>query len=209
MAKLYIVRHGKSEWNLLGKWTGWTDVHIIEEGKEEARKAGTILKDIQIHSAHLSELVRTHETFEELEKELLQKVKNVKKHKALNERHYGVHTGKNKWEVKEEIGEEDFMNIRRGWDVHIPEGETLKMVHDRVVPYFQTEILPELCAGHNVLIVSHGNTLRALVKYLDEIGEEDIGDVEIGTGEVHEYEFENDKKICKNVLVTNEWKHKV
>lgn len=203
MAKLFLVRHGKSEWNLLGKWTGHTDVHIIDEGKAEARRAGTVLRDVEIHSAHLSELQRTHETFAEIASELTHEVKKIQKHAALNERHYGVYTGKNKWEVKESVGGEQFQAIRRGWESEVPEGETLKMVHDRVVPYFEREILPELTRGDNVLVVSHGNTLRALVKYLDKLTDEQVTTLEIGTGEVYCYEFNGTEIIGKSVLAAN------
>lgn len=209
MATLFLVRHGKSEWNALGKWTGHTDVHIIEEGRAEARKAGAILRDREIHKAHLSELVRTHETFEELASELAHAVQEVKKHAALNERHYGVYTGKNKWEVKEMVGDDTFQSIRRGWETPIPEGETLRQVYDRVVPYFETVLLPELGAGYNVLVVSHGNTLRALVKHLDQLDEGQVSSLEIGTGEVYAYAFDGQELVEKSILATNEFTGKV
>lgn len=190
MAKLILVRHGKSAWNKLGLWTGHTDVDLIEEGHEEAKRAGELLRDIDIHHAHVSHLKRTHQTLEGIKRGLGRDDIEPQKHHALNERHYGVHTGKNKWEVKEAVGEEEFMKIRRNWDHFIPEGETLKDVHARVVPYYENEIKPQLAAGKNVLVVSHGNTLRALVKHLEEIPEELICDVEIGTGEVLCYDID-------------------
>jgi 2,3-bisphosphoglycerate-dependent phosphoglycerate mutase len=208
MAKLILVRHGKSEWNKQGLWTGWTDVDLAEEGHEEARKAGELIRDIDVQHAHVSNLKRTHQTLDgilaSLGKALTPKVNG-----ALNERHYGIHTGKNKWEVKEAVGEEMFNNIRRGWDVAIPEGETLKDVHARVVPHYESEILPSLKAGEHVLVVAHGNTLRALIKHLDGLDEEGVCEVEVGTGEVHCYEIDDKGAVSgKEVRNVNENKLK-
>ena len=188
MAKLILVRHGKSSWNKLGLWTGHTDVDLTEEGHVEAERAGELIRDIEIHHAHVSFLKRTHQTLDGIKRALGRDDIEPQMHAALNERHYGVHTGKNKWEIKEAVGEEEFTKIRRNWDHFIPEGETLKDVHARVVPYYEDEIKPQLTSGKNVLVVSHGNTLRALVKHLEDISEELICNVEIGTGEVLCYE---------------------
>jgi 2,3-bisphosphoglycerate-dependent phosphoglycerate mutase len=190
MAKLFLVRHGKSEWNKLGLWTGWTDVGLDEDGINEARAAGLALKDEDIHVVHTSALKRTHETFENLRLTAEKPALAYTSHEALNERHYGIHTGKNKWQVKEEVGEEAFQNIRRGWDVPIPEGETLKDVHARVVPHYEATIKQDLLEGKNVLIVAHGNTLRALAKHVEEISDEGIAEVEFETGKVHAYIFD-------------------
>ncbi len=195
MAKLFLVRHGKSEWNKLGLWTGWTDISLAEEGLAEAFAAGELLKDEDIHKVYTSALKRTHETFEKIKEG---SGKNGLAHtssEALNERHYGIHTGKNKWQVKEEVGEEEFQNIRRGWDVKIPEGETLKDVHARVYPYYEENIKQDLASGQNVLVVAHGNTLRALIKHLENLDDVQISNVEFETGEVHFYEIDNDGKI--------------
>jgi 2,3-bisphosphoglycerate-dependent phosphoglycerate mutase len=208
MAHLFLVRHGKSEWNEKGLWTGWTDVNLNDQGHEEARRAGQALQDMDIHVAHVSELKRTHQTLDGI-KAAIKKVFPTKSHKALNERHYGIHTGKNKWEVKEEVGEEHFQNMRRGWDVPIPEGETLKDVHARVVPYFVDHVLPDLESGKNTLIVAHGNSLRALAKHLGNLSDEAVCDLEIGTGEVHCYTFEGREMKGKKILAANENKGKV
>jgi len=195
MAKLFLVRHGKSEWNKLGLWTGWTDVDLVEEGIEEARRAGKHLKDEEIHQVYTSNLKRTHQTFEKI-KEVSGKTHLIHTpHEALNERHYGIHTGKNKWQVKEEIGEEEFQKIRRGWDTLVPDGETLKDVHARVVPYFESQIKVDLMNGSNVLIVAHGNSLRALIKHLEDLDESQISSVELETGEVHCYHLDDAGKV--------------
>ncbi len=195
MAKLFLVRHGKSEWNKLGQWTGWTDVDLVEEGREEARKAGEFLKEENIDTVYTSDLKRTHQTFEEIKKAANKEHLTHTPHEALKERHYGIHTGKNKWEVKDSVGEEEFQNIRRGWDTKIPEGETLKDVHARVMPYFEANIKKDLSEGKNVLVVAHGNTLRALIKHLDDLDENQICDVEVGTGEVHCYSVDENAKV--------------
>lgn len=200
MSKLFLVRHGKSEWNKLGLWTGWTDVNLDEEGIEEARAVGEFLKEEDIHKVYTSELKRTHQTFEVIKKTSLKHHLSHIPHKALNERHYGIHTGKNKWQIKEEVGEEEFKKIRRGWDVAIPEGETLKDVHARVVPYYEENIKKDLERGENVLIVAHGNTIRALIKHLENLDEIQVADVEIETGEVHVYELDEGNKVINKKI---------
>lgn len=200
MAKLFLVRHGKSEWNKLGLWTGWTDVDLVEEGIEEAKRAGEHLKDEDINQVYTSNLRRTHQTFEKI-KEASEKHHLVHTpHEALNERHYGIHTGKNKWQVKEEIGEEEFQKIRRGWDTPVPDGETLKDVHARVVPYFESQVKVDLINDSNVLIVAHGNSLRALIKHLEDLDESQISNVELETGEVHCYHFDKTGKVVNKEI---------
>lgn len=191
MAKLFLIRHGKSEWNKLGLWTGLTDIELAKEGIEEAKKAGELLKNEDIHSVYTSSLKRTHQTFENIKKASGKINVHHKAHSELNERHYGIHTGKNKWQIKEEIGEEEFQKIRRGWDVKIPEGETLKDVHARVVPFYEENIKKELREGKNVLVVAHGNTLRALIKHLEKLNEVEICDIEVDTGEIHTYHLDD------------------
>ncbi|MBP9748613.1 2,3-bisphosphoglycerate-dependent phosphoglycerate mutase [Patescibacteria group bacterium] len=192
MPHLLLVRHGKSEWNKLGLWTGHTDVDLATEGREEARAAAAALQDFFIHEAHVSALKRAQQTLHEIQTTLGLENLSIKTHAALNERHYGIHTGKNKWQVKEEVGEELFTKIRRGWDHPIPEGETLKEVHQRVVQYYNDCIVPSLQAEKNILIVAHGNSLRALMKHIENISDEAIADVELQTAEACCYLLSND-----------------
>jgi len=195
MSKLFLIRHGKSEWNKLGKWTGWTDVLLAPEGYQEAEKAGIFLRDEDVHIAYTSDLKRTWQTLEKI-KEISGKLDlGFSSHKALTERNYGIHTGKNKWQVKEEMGEEAFLGIRRGWDVPIIDGETLKEVHARVVPFYEENIKRDLMNGENVLVVSHGNTLRALIKHLENLDEVQVCNLEVETGDVHCYLFDNKGNI--------------
>jgi 2,3-bisphosphoglycerate-dependent phosphoglycerate mutase len=210
MARLILVRHGKSEWNLLGKWTGFTDVGLVEQGIREAQHAGECLRDIPIDCAFVSDLRRAKETFTEICRVLDREDIKTVTHPAIKERDYGVYTGKNKWEVKEEIGEEAFQKLRRGWDVQIPQGETLKDVYARVAPYYESHIKPELIAGKNILVVAHGNSLRALVKHLEGIADDKIAELEIGTGEVYIYDMDGEGNVTgKEIRAANAEKLKV
>lgn len=195
---LVISRHTESEWNLLGKWTGLTDVDLTEKGHGEAHKIGEMLKGIKFDVVYTSEQKRTHQTLEGIlrgSEHPADTPHHVRK--DVNERDYGDLTGKNKWEVKEEIGEEAFRGIRRGWDYPVPGGETLKDVHARVVPFFDDELLPRLRKGENVLLVAHGNSIRALIKHLEDIHEDQIADVEMGFGEVLFYHIAPEGHVVK------------
>ena len=210
MAYLILIRHGKSEWNLLGKWTGHTDIGLVQEGIEEAQRAAEAIKDIQIDCAFISDLKRAKETFVEICRTLGRSDIKTVEHPAIKERDYGAYTGKNKWEVQKEIGEEAFHKLRRGWDVPIPKGETLKDVYNRVVPYYEAHVKRELLDGKNILLVAHGNSLRALVKYLENIPDEKIAELEIGTGEVYIYKVdEKGNVVGKEIRAANPDKLKV
>lgn len=202
MGILVISRHGESEWNLLGKWTGWTDVNLTEKGHNDTVRLGTLLKGLSFNEAYTSSLKRTQQTLAALLEGC--DVENLPSTHAaeLNERDYGDLTGKNKWEVKSEIGDEAFNGIRRGWDYPVPSGETLKDVHARVVPYFEREILPKLQNGENILLVAHGNSIRALIKHLDQVPEAEMANVEMPFGQLLVYTFKPGQSlpIKKEVL---------
>ena len=192
MSHLILIRHGKSAWNHLGLWTGLTDVELTEEGRAQARAAASVMRDIVVHKAHVSALKRARQTLDEVLDVLDMRHIPIHAAPALNERHYGIYTGRNKWDIQKEVGEEQFKNMRRGWDVPIPEGETLKDVYARVAPYYHRHILPDLKTGNNILVVAHGNSLRALIKHIEEVHENDIADVELETGEVRMYGVDAD-----------------
>lgn len=194
MAYLVLVRHGQSTWNAKGLWTGWTDVDLTEKGKEEARAAGKAAADINFQIAFVSPLKRASETLEEMEKVWGVTLPRVKS-EAITERDYGDYTGKNKWQVKQELGEEEFLKLRRSWDYPVPGGESLKDVYNRVIPFYQQVILPGLKQGKNVVVSAHGNSLRALVKYLDNISDQDIAALEIPTGQVLIYKIDQGGKV--------------
>jgi 2,3-bisphosphoglycerate-dependent phosphoglycerate mutase len=195
MAYLVLVRHGQSEWNALGLWTGQEDVALTDQGRAEARKAAKHLRDIKLHKAHTSTLSRAQQTLEEIKEALQHTELETVHHDALNERHYGDYQAKNKWDIKEQIGEEEFTKLRRNWDYPVPNGETLKDVHARVLPYFERHILQDLKNGKNVIVAAHGNSLRALMKHLDQLADDRVHELEIGTGEVHVYEISEDGTV--------------
>lgn len=203
---LVITRHGESEWNVLGKWTGWTDVGLTEKGATDAEEIGrTIPADVQFDEIYTSVLRRTEETLQGVirgsgKPELNDLPKTAAE--ELNERDYGVYTGKNKWEVQQQVDEVTFTGLRRGWDFPVEGGENLKQVFERVVPYFETNMLPKLQAGENLLMVAHGNSIRALIKYLEDISDKDVADVEMKFGQVLIYRFESDsnKPVEKTTL---------
>ena len=204
MGKLLIARHCESEWNASGKWTGITDVHLSDTGFKEAAMLGHMLKnlDIKIDSAYCSEQIRTLETLRGMLDSARQFDVDVEARSAINERDYGEYTGKNKWEMKELIGEDAFNELRRGWDVPIRGGETLKTVYTRVLPFYKNTILPRLQEGKNILIVAHGNSIRALMKYIESIGDQDIADLEMIFGQIIIYDVSPEGLKLNSTTVT-------
>ncbi len=197
MGKLVLIRHGESDWNKKGWWTGWRNVPLSEKGKLEAKNAAFALKDIEFHFTFTSDLVRASETLEIIKGELNITHLPTVRHKALKERDYGLLTGKSKWQILKKVGEEKFKKIRRGWEETIEGGETLRDVFNRVIPYYNQYIYPSLSSGKNVLLVAHGNSIRALIKHLESITNRGIEEVEIKTGEVIVYEIDQSGKIVK------------
>ncbi len=203
VGKLILMRHTQSEWNALGVWTGTRDKHLTDKGFEDARLLGLVIEDIHIDHAFASTQVRTIETLSSVLGTMRQLVVPITRSSSLNERDYGEYTGKNKHDMKELLGEEQFEHIRRGWDVPIPHGETLKAVHERVVSYYIKSILPRLVQGENILIVSHGNALRALIKYIEGISDEEIEHVEMMFGGAIVYTLQaNGTMLAKEVRET-------
>jgi len=200
MALLILVRHGKSDWNLKGLWTGWTDIPLAPEGQAEARKTAELITLFPIDEVYTSVLRRAKETWEEMNTVLRRENIPVNEAKELNERNYGDFTGKNKWEVQKQVGNDEFQKIRRSWDYPVPNGESLKDVYSRVIPYYEEHILPKLQKGKNILIAAHGNSLRALTKYLENISDEDIPKVELPTGSATVYTLDENGKILKKEI---------
>ena len=189
MAKLILLRHLKSEWNLENKFTGWTDVSLSKEGIDNAENVAKNLKGIDIDIVYTSPLKRNRNTVSLILNLLDKNDLLVMVDESLNERHYGDLQGLNKDKVKEEYGEEQVQQWRRGWDQAPPGGESLKDVFNRVVPYYENNIKTDLKSGKNVLIVASHNSLRALVKYLENIPDDEIISLEIPTGTKREYEI--------------------
>lgn len=193
--KLFLVRHGQSQWNLENRFTGWRNPDITEKGKEEAKKAGQLLKNEKIDVAFTSILKRAIHTLEIILEEAELTDIPITKNKALNERDYGDLSGKNKAELAKEVGEEQVHIWRRSYDVPPPGGESLKDTCERVIPYFEEYIKPELQSGKNVIITAHGNSLRALVMFLENLSPEEILKREIATGDPITYVLDKDLKI--------------
>lgn len=200
--KLLLVRHGESEWNALGKWTGSTDVHLTEKGFREAGMFGRALQDTKFDYAFTSQQIRALETLEGILDASQQFDVEFERSNALNERDYGVYTGKNKWDMKKMLGEDVFNHLRRDWDYHVPEGETLKQVFERAVPFFKQNILPKINKGQTVLVVSHGNAIRALMKYIEKISDEAVSDLEMPFGNIIIYELDQDGYQTKKEIKT-------
>ena len=191
---LVLVRHGQSEWNEKNLFTGWKNPNLTEQGIEEARKAGSKIKSINLDfDLHFtSELLRAQITGEIIQREIDQEIKTIK-NIALNERDYGDLSGLNKDEARKKWGEKQVHLWRRSYDTPPPGGESLKDTSDRVIPYFKKTIKPELEMKKNILITAHGNSLRALIKNIEDITAADIVKLEIATGEPIIYSFSNNK----------------
>ena len=188
---LVLVRHGQSEWNKLNLFTGWKDPNLTEQGIAEANQAGEKLKDMSIKFdlMYTSVLQRAQLTGTIILEKLDQLNIPIEQNVNLNERDYGDLTGMNKDQARAEFGEEQVHIWRRSYDVPPPGGESLKNTYDRVVPYFKEKVLAQLESGKNILIAAHGNSLRSLVKYIENISEENILKFEIATGEPLFYEY--------------------
>ena len=182
---LVLVRHDQSEWNQKNLFTGWKDPKLTHQGINEAVKAGKSLKaeDMNFDIMFTSDLFRAQETGRLILKEMDQTDIPFVKHQSLNERNYGDLAGLNKDDARERWGEEQVHIWRRSFDIPPPGGESLKNTAERVLPYFESEIMPKIDEGLNVLIAAHGNSLRALVMQLENIGPEEIVKLEIATGD--------------------------
>jgi 2,3-bisphosphoglycerate-dependent phosphoglycerate mutase len=199
------MRHQESEWNKLGKWTGRTDVHLSEKGVKDSDQMGLLIKDMKIDKAYSSNLLRTIETLNCILK--ICKLDTIETENApeLSERDYGDYTGKNKWEIQKQIGDDKFKDLRRGWNCPIPNGETLEDVYDRVVPFYKEKILPEILSGKNILIVAHGNSLRALLKYVENISDDEICNVEFPFNKIYTYDLDQEGKMIQKHVQENNY----
>ena len=208
MGKLLLIRHAESEWNATGRWSGRQNVHLSQKGFHETTLLGQALRDteIRIDVSYCSEQLRTMETLEGILNACQQFEVPVEVAAAIDERDYGDYTGKNKWDMRDLVGEEEFNKMRRGWDYPIPGGESLRMVYDRTTPFYQKEIVPKIVAGKNVLIVAHGNSLRAMMKYIENISDDDIEKLEMPFGTVMVYDVDSDGHVLskKETLIESE-----
>jgi 2,3-bisphosphoglycerate-dependent phosphoglycerate mutase len=220
--KLVLTRHGESQWNLENRFTGWVDVDITDKGRQEAIKGGQTLKELGLtfdvaYTSYQKRAIKTLNLFlEELDLLWIPVYKSWR----LNERHYGALQGLNKAETAEKYGDEQVHIWRRSFDVappqvdknsdmypgnidrykdipegEIPTGESLKLTIDRVIPYWESDISKQIKAGKNVLISAHGNSLRALIKYLLNISDEKILDLNLPTGTPLVFEIDENLNI--------------
>lgn len=194
---LIIARHHESEWNKKGMWTGSRDVHLTDYGFAKSREMGLLLKSMRIDNAFASTQVRSIETLSCMLDSLELHAVPTEHTDAFNERDYGEYTGKNKWDMKKLVGDEAFEHMRRDWEYPIPNGETLKMVYERVVPFYTEKVVPLLRDGKNVLIVSHGNALRALMLYVESIPKEEARNLEMLFGAVVLYQVDAEGRMIK------------
>jgi 2,3-bisphosphoglycerate-dependent phosphoglycerate mutase len=197
---LVLVRHGQSEWNLKNLFTGWRDVDLTEAGIAEARAAGRKLKaqGIVFDVAFTSALKRAARTLDLMLAEMGQVNLPVIADQALNERDYGDLSGLNKDDARKKWGEEQVHVWRRSYDIAPPAGESLKDTAARVLPYYINEILPRVLRGERVLVVAHGNSLRALVMVLDRLSPAEIVKREIGTGVPMIYRLNTDSTVAES-----------
>ena len=196
---LILVRHGQSEWNAKNLFTGWKDPGLTDQGVSEAKNAGKLILEqkIEFDVMYTSMLSRAEKTGNIILGILNHKEIPIIKNEALNERHYGSLAGLNKDDARKKWGEEQVHIWRRSFDMPPPDGESLKDTADRVLPYFETEIMPKVISGSSILIAAHGNSLRALIMKLDSISPEDIVKLEIPTGAPIQYEFTPDGIVDK------------
>ena len=182
---LVLVRHGQSEWNKKNLFTGWKDPNLTDLGIEEAMKAGNLLKErgLAFDIMFTSDLFRAQETGRIILEQMNLGHIEVVKDQSLNERNYGELAGLNKDEARVKWGEEQVHIWRRSYDIPPPGGESLKNTAERVLPYFNSEILPKIKESQNILVAAHGNSLRALVMELEKISSDEIVKLEIATGD--------------------------
>ena len=202
---LVLVRHGESEWNRLNLFTGWRDPDLTEKGVAEAERAGQLIKalGIKFDIAFTSELGRAQRTLKIILNEVGQSDLETIRDLKLNERDYGELSGLNKDEARAKWGEEKVLVWRRSYDIPPPGGESLKDTAARVLPFYKTRIWPAVRSGKNVIVAAHGNSLRALIMYLEELSTKEILEREVATGAPIVYRLTENGTVAerKNLVV--------
>ena len=225
LATMVLVRHGQSQWNLENRFTGWMDIPLSTKGSQEATSAGKKLRNMHFDTIYISHLLRAIQTLHYILLELQDKRIPIIYHEEqrihkwehyngdrnneipiyqsvdLAERYYGDLQGLNKAETMKKYGENQVHLWRRSYDVNPPNGESLKDTCERTLPYYKNYILPELQVGKTILIVAHGNSLRSITKYVENISDKDIPNVEIPTGVPIIYTFDSQMALQKKVLL--------
>ena len=204
MAKLVLVRHGQSVWNLENRFTGWVDVELTQQGIEEAVEAGRLLKSKHIHFdiAFTSVLKRAIDTLTYCLESAGQPGIPTSMDQALNERHYGDLQGLDKGETAKKYGDEQVKLWRRSYDIQPPNGESLKDTAARTLPYFYDVIMPEVQSGKDTIISAHGNSLRAIVMKLDKLDEKQVLELNIANGVPIVYDIDEDGSVLSKEILT-------
>ena len=195
MARLILLRHGESQWNLENRFTGWVDVPLSPRGIQEAKDAGEKLRSFTFDRAFTSVLARANETLRLVLETIGQTGIPIEKDKALNERMYGELQGLNKDETVKKYGEAQVKIWRRSYDVPPPGGESLKDTAERVLPYYEQTIKPYVLKGDTILVAAHGNSLRALIMELEQLSREQVLELNIPTGAPLLYELDKTGKV--------------
>lgn len=226
MGKLILIRHGQSIWNLQNRFAGWADVSLSKKGILEAKRAAIKLKNIKFDGAYTSNLLRAQETlFEILNKNLYcnhyirvhedeskwySHYKHTKEDdldlkvyssEALNERYYGDLQGLNKDETRKKFGEKLVQIWRRSFNIAPPGGNSLAVTYKRTIPYFKTHIEPRLKKGETIIVAAHGNSLRSIIKYIENVSDDKISEIELGTAIPYIYTFDKNMKIKKKEIL--------
>ena len=206
MGKIVLLRHGESQWNLENRFTGWVDIPLTDKGRDEARRAGELIKDIPFDHGFTSVLIRAIESLKIALRAAEQPNVPVEKDAALNERMYGDLQGLNKDETAQKFGAEQVHLWRRSYDVRPPGGESLKDTAERTLPYFHSKIMPLAVEGKNILVCAHGNSLRSIVMELDRLTKEQVIELNLATGVPIIYEIGSAGEVLKKTVIPVEQK---
>ena len=198
MGTLILLRHGQSQWNLENRFTGWTDVPLTPQGEKDAATAGGVLSEFRFDIAFTSRLQRANQTLEQILKALNQSPE-ILKDSALNERHYGDLQGLNKAETADKYGVDQVQLWRRSYSTRPPNGESMEDCEHRTLPFFKQYILPHVVAGKTVIVAAHGNSLRPILKHLENMTPEAASSMEIGLVTPYIYTFEGEKVTKKEM----------
>ncbi len=212
MGTLVLIRHGQSQWNVDNRFTGWVDVPLTDAGREEARRGAALLRTLHFDHAFTSSLQRAQETLRIVLDALGQPSVPIEANQALNERHYGALQGLNKAETAKQYGDAQVHLWRRSYDIAPPHditalnptgiSESLKDTAARTLPYFTEKILPRVAAGETILVVAHGNSLRAIVMHLDGLTKAQVLELNIATGASIVYDIDGQSRVVKKVVHT-------
>lgn len=197
---MVLIRHGQSQWNLENRFTGWVDIPLSPKGEEEARRAGELLQGYHFDYGFTSALQRAQETLRVILEVIGQTDLPVERDQALNERMYGDLQGLNKAETAQKFGDEQVYIWRRSYDVPPPGGESLKMTGERVMPYYHANIEPRVLRGETIIVAAHGNSLRSLIKELENLSDDAIPKFEIPTGIPMIYRLDSNSTV-----LSREW----